>query len=161
MKIIQQDHNDGLKNDLAFEIENITKQAFVNSHHWTSDQIVQSLQTNHYLFAKEKDSLIGYLCYSRFADEAELLNLAVQPAWQKQKVALQLLQQACKLVFAAGAQSFFLEVRPSNERALRLYYRMGFVELYRRRNYYSQPTEDAIVMKLDLLKETSKIHENL
>jgi ribosomal-protein-alanine N-acetyltransferase len=75
--------------------------------------------------------------------EREILNLAVHPRFRRAGIATLLLQ----LEFRKGA-IFLLEVRESNLPARALYERLGFVEISRRREYYDNPTETAIVMRL-------------
>jgi len=76
-------------------------------------------------------------------DELEILNVAVDPPCRRRGVARGLIQQL--LVNHRGA--VWLEVRPSNSAARRLYHALGFQVIAIRENYYSEPTEPAIVMK--------------
>ncbi len=76
--------------------------------------------------------------------EWELLDLVVEPAWRRKGVAAQLLAAALEQVHG----EMFLEVRESNLAARRLYERFGFVAAGRRREYYGDPPEDGIVMRL-------------
>jgi ribosomal-protein-alanine N-acetyltransferase len=75
--------------------------------------------------------------------EREILNLAVAPRHRRLGIATLLIKQE----FSKKA-SFFLEVRESNLAARALYQRLGFVEIGRRAEYYSNPTETAIVMRM-------------
>lgn len=75
--------------------------------------------------------------------EREILNLAVEPRFRRLGVATYLLQNEIR----SGAV-YFLEVRESNVAARALYHRFGFVEIGRRAEYYGNPTETAIVMRL-------------
>jgi ribosomal-protein-alanine N-acetyltransferase len=83
------------------------------------------------------------------ADEAEVLTLAVMPAVQGGGIGLMLLHEATTRVAAIGVQAVFLEVSVANAPARRLYARGGFVEVGRRRRYYSNQT-DALVLRRDL-----------
>jgi ribosomal-protein-alanine N-acetyltransferase len=76
-------------------------------------------------------------------DEVEILNLAVAPAYRRQRIGIRLMNH----LLAASASSFFLEVRESNTAARTLYEKLGFHEAGRRRNYYHDPQETAIVMR--------------
>lgn len=78
------------------------------------------------------------------APEVEILNIAVVPEFRRLGFARALLDN---LLSAPGV--FFLEVRESNEPALRLYGQSGFHEVARRTNYYEEPEEDAIVMRAE------------
>jgi [ribosomal protein S18]-alanine N-acetyltransferase len=88
----------------------------------------------------------GYWVGQRIDDEAELLNLAVDPAYRSRGIGRALLQHFIEAVGGPARTTIFLEVRASNSSALDLYLLAGFEALDRRANYYSHPTEDAIVM---------------
>ena len=75
--------------------------------------------------------------------EREILNLAVEPRFRRLGVATYLLQNEIE----SGAV-YFLEVRESNAAAMALYQKFGFVEIDRREEYYGNPVETAIVMRL-------------
>lgn len=81
-------------------------------------------------------------------DEAHVLNLCVDPARQGRGHAQRLLQQLMEVAGGRGAKSVFLEVRPSNLPARRLYARNGFLQIAVRRGYYPAQTgrEDAWVL---------------
>ncbi len=74
--------------------------------------------------------------------EAELLNVAVAPAWRRLGLAEQLIRRF--FLFSPG--DWFLEVRQSNAAAIQLYEKMGFSHIGRRPGYYADSGEDAIVM---------------
>jgi ribosomal-protein-alanine acetyltransferase len=94
------------------------------------------------LVAETQNSVVGFLMWRAVApDEAEILNLAVHPAFRRQGIALQLLREL-------SAPRIFLEVRESNHAARALYLRAGFEECGLRRKYYDNPPEDGIVMRL-------------
>jgi len=93
--------------------------------------------------------LIGYVIASIAAGESHLLNLAVDPSFQRQGTGRLLLEFACAEAAARKADCMFLEVRPSNRIARNLYARAGFTEFGRRRGYYPNGAEggreDALV----------------
>jgi ribosomal-protein-alanine N-acetyltransferase len=90
----------------------------------------------------------GYAIMSIAAGEAHLLNLALAEDARGQGFGRLLLDQLVEQAVRAGADSMYLEVRPSNDRALRLYQRAGFEAIGRRRGYYRARygSEDAIVL---------------
>lgn len=92
----------------------------------------------------------GFTVVMLAADEAELANLAVAPAHRGEGLGRVLLATAIDQAREAGARTLYLEVRPSNGAARALYASAGFVEVGRRRRYYTAPSEDAIVLSLDL-----------
>jgi [ribosomal protein S18]-alanine N-acetyltransferase len=97
----------------------------------------------------------GYAIWSVAAGEGHLLNLCVDPSWQGHGVGRELLEYLMHSAARLGAQALFLEVRPSNTAAIRLYERAGFGEIDRRRGYYPAAggREDALVMACHLSTE--------
>ncbi len=94
------------------------------------------------------DALIGYLVMSVQAGEAHLFNLCIDPAHQGQGHGRRLLAHALQLARDGGAETIFLEVRPSNEVAIALYHGMAFQQVGVRKDYYPGPRgrEDALVL---------------
>ena len=92
--------------------------------------------------------LRGYLVWSVAAGEAHVLNLCVAPAFQGRGIGRMLLRFLMQRAAAHGASELFLEVRPSNGTAVKLYESIGFNEIHRRRGYYPAAggREDALVM---------------
>ncbi len=98
------------------------------------------------------EGVIGYYIASNLPDDAEILKIAVEPGYQGQGIGQQLLTRALQRAAHLGCSRCFLEVRPSNYRAIRFYLRNGFRAQGRRRDYYHDPREDALIMYLDLGK---------
>jgi len=92
--------------------------------------------------------LVGYICFWLVADEIHLLNLAVRPEYRHKGVGRRLMQFLLKQAGINKVQSIFLEVRPSNTLAQNLYHSLGFKIAYRRKGYYRQEGEDALIMAL-------------
>lgn len=92
----------------------------------------------------------GFLIGRIIADEAEILNVAVEPAARRRGAGRGLVQAAIAQALAAGARRIFLEVRETNQAARRLYASEGFHEVARRAGYYHSPTEDALVLEKSL-----------
>ena len=103
--------------------------------------------------AESGDGLMGYGVLSVGADEAHLLNLCVDPAWQGHGLGRRLLKRMVDLARWHMADRVFLEVRPSNPNAIALYASEGFLRIGQRPRYYpaKDGREDAIVMALELL----------
>lgn len=94
--------------------------------------------------------IAGYaVCWAVF-DQGELGNIAVAPAWRHQGVARLLLERVIRTMRERGVRELYLEVRLTNKIAQHLYRAYGFREVGIRRAYYSNPTEDALVMRLGL-----------
>jgi len=88
---------------------------------------------------------MGFVLARVMADEMEILNLAVRPAQQRRGLGRRLVEEALARARARGARHCWLEVRASNQAALEFYRALGFQERTRRRNYYREPEEDAVV----------------
>jgi ribosomal-protein-alanine N-acetyltransferase len=82
--------------------------------------------------------------------ELHVMNVAVDPSWRRQGFARFLLTFAMERAARAGARRALLELRAGNREALALYESLGFERLSVRRGYYSDPTEDALVLARQL-----------
>lgn len=99
------------------------------------------------------DAKVGYAILFAVLDEAHLLNFSIAREYQGRGLGKVFLDAVCGESRGRGARQMFLEVRPSNLAARRLYERYGFVPIGRRKRYYPAADggrEDAIVMRLDL-----------
>ena len=98
------------------------------------------------LAAETEDGLVGYLVCARYDDVWHLMNVAIHPDHRRRGIATELIES---LFEEAGADSrFTLEVRVSNEPAIEMYRRFGFRNAGRRRRYYHDNGEDALIMWL-------------
>ena len=97
-------------------------------------------------------SVTGYAIMSVAAAEAHLLNLCVHPASQRLGYGRRLLDAVLGKAQDAGVDKVFLEVRPSNQHALQLYYSVGFEQIGIRPAYYQAPNgrEDAVILAVNL-----------
>lgn len=95
-------------------------------------------------------SLKGFIAARLIADELHVNNVGVREEYRGQRIGSALLKTVLNEARRLGAKSAFLEVRASNSPAQALYERCGFGVTGRRRNYYSEPTEDALVMSLTI-----------
>lgn len=91
--------------------------------------------------------ILGYVVAWFVLDEGELANLAVDPRSRGRGVGRALLDAAVEEAERRGATALFLEVRESNAAALRLYSGESFERIGRRKAYYRQPVEDALVLR--------------
>jgi [ribosomal protein S18]-alanine N-acetyltransferase len=96
------------------------------------------------------EALVGYAVTWTVLDQAELGNVAVAPEARGEGVGRLLVRAVLQRLRHRRVRECFLEVRESNERARTLYESLGFEVVGRRRAYYSQPTEDAFVMRMVL-----------
>lgn len=109
-----------------------------------------------FLILKENGVSLGYICMSFIMDEAELNQIAVFPEAQGRGFAQLLFDSARAAVSERGAETIYLEVRESNAPARGLYKKLGFLTVGKRKNYYKNEREDAILMKLALIAEGEK-----
>ena len=94
--------------------------------------------------------VLGFCIVRCAADEAELYQIAVCEGYRRHGVADSLMNAAKQFCRQNRIGSVYLEVRRSNEAAIRLYRKHGFKNQGRRKNYYSSPVEDAVLMSLAL-----------
>lgn len=96
------------------------------------------------------DALVGYLCLWEIGGEIHITNIAVARAHRRQGIARWMLTDILEDARRRGARTVFLEVRPTNTEALGLYEALGFQVIGRRKGYYYDTGEDALVMEAGL-----------
>ena len=128
------------------EVYSFLSQVYPSGSPWTEALIARDLEREDtHFWTVYQGAVLAALCVVQdLAGEQEILQLGVLPAYRGQGLARDL------LLSLPGGESYFLEVRESNQAARRLYESIGFVELGRRPNYYQNPKEDAVLMKGDL-----------
>ncbi len=99
-----------------------------------------------YVLRTDDYPVAAFCAFWRVADQIHINNLAVRPESRGQGLATRLLTEIMAKSAQMGVASATLEVRRSNTPALRLYAKAGFVEAGVRRNYYTTPVEDALVL---------------
>ncbi len=115
---------------------------------WTQQGISETLcQENTLVLGVWKgDFLAGYVIFYHVLDEGEIARIAVEPSCRQRGVAGRLFDRLVQSCEAKGICRLMLEVRRSNEAAISFYRKYGFTEDGVRKNYYSAPFEDAILM---------------
>ena len=120
---------------------------------WTAGIFRDCLRVGYCCWCYERnDHIQGYGVMSVAAGESHILNLTVRPESQRQGIGAKLMRHFLQLARRHNADMVMLEVRPSNTPAVRLYEKMGFNEIGRRRNYYpaGEGREDALLLALSL-----------
>ena len=127
---------------LAEELEQLLLAVYEVSP-WTAGQVEEVLRSdvNSCALVADENRLVGFLVWQETDFEAEVLQIAILPSYQGQKIATALFD------FLPVDKEIFLEVRESNKPALLFYKKEKFEEIARRKAYYHAPVEDAIVMK--------------
>ncbi len=95
----------------------------------------------------EEGAVLGFMVARVLGEEWEIENVVVTNLEQRRGLAAKLVQELLQRARARGARSIFLEVRESNEAARRLYTTSGFVPAGRRKGYYADPPEDALLFR--------------
>ncbi|CYV63731.1 ribosomal protein S18-alanine N-acetyltransferase [Streptococcus suis] len=111
---------------------------------WTLEQIASSMssQDEDYYLAYKGQELVGFLAVQTVLDEMEILQIAVKADFQRLGIASQLMAAVMD-----WEGDIFLEVRESNSAAQALYTRQHFTKIGKRKDYYRNPVEDAVIMK--------------
>ena len=125
----------------------------VNPFPWGEEALRDTIASSgHHLMSLREGRAVGFLLSSFVLDEAQLLLIGVSPDWQGVGVGGQLLKELINRSQDQGQKLIYLEVRSGNERAIRLYRSLGFIDIGVRRDYYPGLVgrEDAIVMSLQL-----------
>lgn len=115
---------------------------------WGIDSYRRStVNTYDYLTAAMDGSSLAGFALLRCFDDAELIRIAVDTRFRRQGIGEQLLSDLLREVRKRDIHDIFLEVRSGNEAAIGLYTKAGFISAGVRKGYYSNPTEDAIIMR--------------
>ena len=125
----------------------------VNPFPWGEEALRDTIVSGGYHFISLREEMaVGFLLSNFVLDEAQLLLIGVSPDWQGAGVGGQLLKELINRSRDQGQKLIYLEVRSGNERAIRLYRSLGFIDIGVRRDYYPGLVgrEDAIVMSLQL-----------
>ena len=125
-------------------------EAEIFSDPWTRESILEVLSTDGAMCytAKKDGKVAAYVIGRAIYPEGEIYRIATLPEYRCRGIAYRLLDFAVKTERGKGLESLFLEVRKSNAPARALYKSYGFTEIGVRKNYYKNPTDDAILMML-------------
>ncbi|MBV6457601.1 MAG: Ribosomal-protein-alanine acetyltransferase [Fimbriimonadaceae bacterium] len=122
----------------------------VHGSPWSERGFRNELENPHSVFvvAALDDEVIGYAGLWKVIDEAHVTNVVVDPTYRRRGIARQLISHILRQARDAGIRCATLEVRASNDAARLLYEGFGFVVTNRRRRYYPDNGEDALLMWL-------------
>ena len=116
---------------------------------WSERSIASELdnQLAFWLVAREGDRVAGYIGSQTVMDETDMMNVAVHPDFRRRGIAEELVNTLVENLKKIGSHCLTLEVRASNAPAIALYEKLGFREIGRRKNYYRNPKEDALILR--------------
>ena len=119
----------------------------VNSLRYEIDNKESSLKV-----AVRDDKVIGYVCIRTLLDITHVMKVTVLPDYRQSGIGSALLSDSLKNLISlkSDVEYVTLEVRESNNAAIKLYNKFGFKKSGRRKNYYKNPSEDGIIMQLDI-----------
>ncbi len=150
---------DTLAEDDLDEVLAIERASFSNP--WSRDMFLWELQnagvSYGYVLREPAGKVAAFCTVWIVQDELHINNVAVDPAQRGRGVGHALLRFVVRFAAGLGARRATLEVRRSNAAALKLYERLGFQVVGARRNYYSSPVEDALILWSDRLTSDAKL----
>ena len=116
---------------------------------WSEKSIASELDNKlaFWLVAVEGDTVAGYIGSQTVMDETDMMNVAVHPDFRRQGIAEALITGLVEHLKTIGSHCLTLEVRASNAPAIALYEKLGFSKIGRRKNYYRNPREDALILR--------------
>lgn len=122
---------------------------------WSLETFQRCLEAGSQAFVCEhENNLIGFIFVLNQVGEGHILNISVHPDYQRQGYGFRLIQEVFRFLKEDGAGIAYLEVRKSNAKAIKLYQKLGFIQIGERKDYYASTLqkEDALVFAKDLSK---------
>jgi ribosomal-protein-alanine N-acetyltransferase len=122
---------------------------------WSREDFSNSLHDdkNDYLVVEIDGRIAAYCGFWGVAGEGDIFNVAVKKEYRRQHIGEAMLKALIEKGLARGITSFTLEVRSSNEPAIRLYESLGFERAGIRKDFYTKPKEDAVIMWLNTIQQ--------
>ncbi len=116
---------------------------------WSEKSVASELENplSYWLVAMDGEKLVGYVGSQTVLGETDVMNVAVSPDYRRQGIAEGLILALIAALKARESHCLTLEVRDSNASARALYEKLGFSEIGRRKNYYRNPKEDALILR--------------
>ena len=116
---------------------------------WSERSVASELENElaYWLVALEGETVAGYIGSQTVMEETDMMNVAVHPDFRRKGIAEALVSGLVAALKEKGSRCLTLEVRASNEPAIRLYEKLGFVQIGRRPKYYRNPREDALILR--------------
>ena len=146
----------------ALKLWKVADTGFPNGSPWLVDQFLYSLEAKNSMTfiastserdtetGKVEEKIIGVLIASNTGFEIDIFLIAVANSYKEKGIGKKLMQELIEIAKSKKLEAIFLEVRVSNQPAIHLYKSLNFEEITLRRNYYTNPSEDALIMGLSL-----------
>jgi len=123
----------------------------VNPSPWKYETFLSSFEIGHKgLICKNDNRMIGFIIFSPISPEAHILSISVRNEMQSKGIGTLLLKSMLDQCKVMNYKKIFLEVRVSNEKAINFYEKFGFSKDAIRNNYYTDNSEDALLMSLSI-----------
>ena len=123
----------------------------VNPSPWKYETFLSSFEVGHKgLICKNDNQMIGFIIFSPITPEAHILSISVRNEMQSKGIGTLLLKSMLDQCKVMNYKKIFLEVRVSNEKAINFYEKFGFSKDAIRNNYYTDNSEDALLMSLSI-----------
>ena len=123
----------------------------VNPSPWKYETFLSSFEVGHKgLICKKDNLMIGFIIFSPISPEAHILSISVRNEMQSKGIGTLLLKSMLDQCKVMNYKKIFLEVRVSNEKAINFYEKFGFSKDAIRNNYYTENSEDALLMSLSI-----------
>ena len=123
----------------------------VNPSPWKYETFLSSFEVGHKgLICKNGNQMIGFIIFSPITPEAHILSISVRNEMQSKGIGTLLLKSMLDQCKVMNYKKIFLEVRVSNEKAINFYEKFGFSKDAIRNNYYTDNSEDALLMSLSI-----------
>ena len=118
---------------------------------WSEKSVASELSNplSLWLVAMEEDTVAGYVGSQTVMDETDMMNVAVHPDHRRKGIAEALVLSLAEALKEKGSHCLTLEVRASNAPAIGLYEKLGFRQIGLRKNYYRNPKEDALILRME------------
>ena len=143
-----------VEDEVSEQLYQLVQQHYEHPGHWSAKAFQEDIASEHgaYYGVYHVDTLIGFVGMQVVLDEATITNIVIHTGFQGKGLAQRLWQMACYDLGLQEVATVFLEVREFNHRAQQLYEILGFECYHRRRDYYTDPLEDALLYRLELKK---------
>lgn len=138
---------------LASQCYQLCQTSFLTASPWSVAQFLTDFQgnvTRYYFVVNETDELMGFVNGQLLYDEFEIFLLVVKDSMKRQGIATLLLDYLMVAPDLRQLSTFLLEVRESNSDAQNFYKQQGFTLYHRRKHYYQQPVEDALLLRKEV-----------